>query len=81
MSAHAQLEVAPVPDSIEWVEIRDGNSGKTYYFNRRTFSTVWKPPPGVKVVLVGERNEEGGVWYWHRDARVSTYDLPLLPPG
>ena len=46
-----------------------------------TFSTVWKPPLGVKVVWVGERNEEGGVWYWHRDTRVSTFDLPPLPPG
>ena len=51
----AQLE-----DSVEWVRLRDGNSGKTYYWNRRTFSTVWKPPPGVRVVWVGERNEEGG---------------------
>ena len=71
----AQLE-----GSVEWVQLRDGNSGKTYYWNRRTFSTVWKPPPGVKVVWVGERNEEGGVWCWHRDTRVSTFDLPPVPP-
>ena len=59
--------------------LRDDNSGKPYYWNRRTFRTVWKPPPGVKVVWVGERNEEGRVWYWHRDTRVSTFDLPPLP--
>ena len=47
------------------------------------FAVLWfdSGPPGVKVVWVGERNEEGGVWYWHRDTRVSTIDLPPLPPG
>ena len=49
--------------------------------NRRTNSTVWQAPAGVEVVWHGERNEEGGVWYWHRDTRVSTLDLPPLPPG
>ena len=39
-------------------------------------STVWQSPAGVEVVWFGERNEEGGVWYWHRDTRVSTFDLP-----
>ena len=34
-----------------------------------------------KVVWIGERNEEGLVWYWHSDTRVSTFDLPPLPPG
>ena len=72
----AQLE-----DSVEWVRLRDDNSGKAYYWNRRTFSTVWKSPPGVRVVWVGERNEEGGVYYWHRDTRVPTFILPPLPPG
>ena len=50
-------------------------------WNRRTRSTVWQAPAGVEVVWIGERNEEGGVRYWHRDTRVSTYDLPPLPPG
>ena len=72
----AQLE-----DSVEWVRLRDDNSGKPYYWNRRTRASAWKPPPGVKVVWIGERNEEGVVWYWHRDTRVSTFDLPPLPPG
>ena len=60
----AQLEVAPLPDSFEWVQLRDGNAGKTYYWNRRTNNTVWQAPAGVEVVWIGERNEEGGVWYW-----------------
>ena len=72
----AQLE-----DSVEWVRLRDDNSGKPYYWNRRTRASAWQPPPGVKVVWIGERNEEGLVWYWHRDTRVSTFDLPPLPPG
>ena len=41
----AQLE-----DSVEWVRLRDDNSGKPYYWNRRTRASAWKPPPGVKVV-------------------------------
>ena len=77
----AQLEVAPLPDSLEWVQLRDGNSGKTYCWNRRTRKSVWKPLPGVKVVWVGELTEEGRVRYWHRDTRVSALDLPPLPPG
>ena len=72
----AQLE-----DSVKWVRLRDDNSGKPYYWNRRTRASAWKPPPSVKVVWIGERNEEGVVWYWHRNTRVSTFDLPPLPPG
>ena len=63
-----------------WVQLKDDNSGKPYYWNRRTLASVWQPPPGVKVVWNGERNEEGGVYYWHRETRVSTFDLPPLPP-
>ena len=69
----AQLE-----DSVEWAQLKDGNSGKPYYWNRRTFSTVWKPPSGVKVVWVGERNEEGGVWYTGTGSRVSPRLTSLL---
>ena len=54
-TAAAQLE-----DSVEWVRLKDDKSGKPYYWNRHSFSTVWKPPPGVKVVWNSERNEEGG---------------------
>ena len=56
----AQLEVAPLPDSIEWVQLRERHAGKTYFWNRRTNSTVWQGPAGVEVVWYGERNEEGG---------------------
>ena len=54
----------------------NASAGKTYNWNRRPNSTVWQAPPGVQVVWIGERNEEGGVWYWHKDARVRTYTLP-----
>ena len=53
----AQLEV-----SVEWVRLRERHAGKTFFWNRRTNSTVWRAPAGVRVVWVGERNEEGGVW-------------------
>ena len=72
----AQLEV-----SVEWVRLREKHAGKTHFWNRRTNSTVWRAPAGVEVVWYGERNEDGGVSYWHRDTRVSTLDLPPLPPG
>ena len=49
----AQLE-----DSVEWVQLWERFAGKTYNWSRRTNSTVWQTPPGVKVVLIGERNEE-----------------------
>ena len=77
----AQLEVAPLPDSVEWVRLRERHAGKTYFWNRRTNSTVWQAPAGVEVVWYGERDEEGGIWYWHRETRVSTFDLPPLPLG
>ena len=51
-----------------------------FFWNRRTNSTVWRAPAGVEVVWYGERNEEGAVYYWHRDTRASTFDLPPLPP-
>ena len=56
----AQLEGAPLPDSIEWVQLRERHAGKTYYRNRRTYSTVWQAPAGFEVVCIGERNEAGG---------------------
>ena len=40
-TAAAQLE-----DSVEWVRLREKHAGKTYFWNRRTNSTVWNPPPG-----------------------------------
>ena len=42
----AQLEVAPVPDTIEWVQLSDGNTGKTYFWNRRTRVSSWLVPEG-----------------------------------
>ena len=72
----AQLEV-----SVEWVRLRERHAGKSYFWNRRTNSTVWQAPAGVEVVWYGERDEEGEVYYWHRDTRVSTFDLPPLPLG
>ena len=73
-TAAAQLE-----DSVEWVRLREKHAGKTYFCNRRTNSRVWRA--GVEVVWYGEKDEVGSVWYWHRDTRVSTFDLPPLPPG
>ena len=71
----AQLEV-----SVEWVRLKERHAGKTHFWSRRTRSTVWQAPAGVDVVWYGERDEEGGIWYWHRDTRVSTFVLPPLPP-
>ena len=71
---------AHVSDSIEWVQLCD-DKGRTYYWNRRTRMTAWKPPPGIRVVWVGARNAEGEVYYWHTDTRDSRFDLPPLPPG
>ena len=52
-----------------------------HFWNRRTHQTIWKPLEGIKVVWVGTRNAEGEVYYWYRGTRVSTLDLPPLPPG
>ena len=42
-------------------------------------------PPGtllsIMVVWVGAQNAEGEVHFWHKDTRVSQFDLPPLPPG
>ena len=50
------------------------------FWNRRTRETKWKPPPGIRVVWVGEKGSGEEVWYWHKGTRASTYDLPPLPP-
>ena len=71
----AQLVVEPVPVSSEWVQLRDGDAGKTYYWNRRTNQTVWQPPAGVEVVWVGTW-EERVLYYWHKVTRASMYELP-----
>ena len=66
--------------SVEWVRLRERHAGTTFFWNRRTNSTVWRAPAGVEVVWFGEKDEEGAVYYWHRDTRISTFDLPPLPP-
>ena len=48
-----------LPDSAEWVQFRASATCKPYYWNRRTNATAWKPPPGINVVWVGEREESG----------------------
>ena len=68
-----------LPESAEWVQSRDPN-GKTFFWNRRTRVAQWKPPPGIRVVCVGEKPKEGQAWYWHKETRASTCDLPPLPP-
>ena len=50
----AQLE-----DSVEWVRLREKHAGKTYFWNRRANSTVWRAPAGVEVVWYGEKDERG----------------------
>ena len=47
-----------LPESAEWVQSRD-DKGRTYYWNRRTRATRWKPPPGIRVVWVGEKFSGG----------------------
>ena len=69
-----------LPESAEWVLFRATATDRPFYWNRRTNATAWKPPPGINVVWVGEKPEGGGVWYWHKGTRASTYDLPSLPP-
>ena len=91
VTSHSGSELPPHPssstaaaqlaDSVEWVRLNERHVGKTYFWNRRTNSTVWLAPDGVEVVWYGEKDEEGRVWYWHRDTRVSTFLLPPLPPG
>ena len=49
-------EEEPVLESAEWVQFRDP-TGKTYYWNRRTFSTSWTNHRASRVVWVGEKTE------------------------
>ena len=72
--------VEHLPESVEWVQLRDEATSKPYFWNRRTRETKWKPPPGIRVVWVGEKGSGAEVWYWHKGTRASTYDLPPLPP-
>ena len=91
LASHSRSELLPesspstraaqLEDFVEWVRLRERHAGKPYYWNRRTNSTVWQAPAGVEVVWYGERDEEEVRYYWHRDTRVSTFDLPPLPPG
>ena len=54
-----------LPDSSEWVQFRASATRKPYYWNRRTNATAWKPPPGTRVVWVGEKDEEGRLAQGH----------------
>ena len=74
-----QGSTSSLPQSIEWVEFSDAN-GRTYFWNRRTNGSVWKTPPGVRVVWVGAGDEICGFWFWHRLTRATSYTLPPLPP-
>ena len=59
-----------LPDSAEWVELHN-DTGRTYFWNIRSNLTVWQPLAGLQVVWVGEKDEDGDVWYWHRRTRAS----------
>ena len=50
----------PVHVSADWVQLRDDATSKPYFWNRRTRATMWKPPPGIRVVWGGEKGSEGG---------------------
>ena len=80
LSAHQMPPAGEPADNVEWVELHDDVKSKTYYWNRRSNETLWQPPVGIEVVWMGKQEEGGGVWYWHRRTRVSTFDLPPLPP-
>ena len=57
LSAHQMARAGEPVDSDGsdvWVMMRDGDTGKTYCWNRRTNSFAWEPPAGVEVVWVGE---------------------------
>ena len=73
-------EEVHLPNSIEWVQLCD-DKGKTCCWNRRTRTTRWKPPPGIRVVWVGTEGSRGGLFYWHKDTCASSKTLPPLPPG
>ena len=47
--------------SIEWVMMRDGDTGQTFGWNRRTNSIAWNAPAGVEAVWVAEKNARGSV--------------------
>ena len=47
-----------LPESAEWVQLRDEATSRPYFWNRRTRETMWQPPPGIRVVW-GRRE---GVW-------------------
>ena len=72
-------EDKPVPESVEWVRLFDP-TGKSYFWNRRTGSTVWDRPVGVKVVWVGTRDKDGDLFFWHDVSQASQRSLPPLPP-
>ena len=42
-----------LPDSAEWVQLRDAATSKPYFWNRRTRATMWKPPPGILARRLG----------------------------
>ena len=74
-----ELKVEQVPESAVWVQFRD-KAGKTHFWNRRAHETVWRAPADVDVVWVATEDKREIVYFWHRFSRVSTYDLPPLPP-
>ena len=55
----AQLEDAPLPDSIEWVQLRERHAGKTFHWNRRTRATVWKAAAGGSARGLGRESTTG----------------------
>ena len=68
-------------DSAEWVQCHDAaTTDRPFFWNRRTHTTVWQRPPGVRVVWVCTQCSGREVYYWHRGTRVSRFDLPPLPP-
>ena len=58
-----------------WVQVQD--TEKAYYWNPETQHTRWTAPRGVEVQWAVQKTADGAVYYWSKQAREITYELPL----
>ncbi|XRB10313.1 WW domain-containing protein [Pseudoscourfieldia marina] len=67
----------------DWAEAQDPNTGKTYYYNRKTSETTWsrpEAPPMPKDWAEAQDPNTGKTYYYNRKTSETTWSRPEAPP-
>ena len=78
---HLSTSSMAPPKIVEWLEMRDPESGKVYYHNKVTGKSVWSKPEGFdEAIELSTKADETRTTFWIevQDSKGRTYYYDLL---